>query len=107
MANSRIVNTPSQAIPQDGASHTQRTVGASAVSLIDHTLLADTTHVLLQFTDANCRVTFDGSDPTSIKGFVYLNGSTAYLTHSMAAAAKGIRDDATDVILEIQELNFR
>ena len=107
MANSRIVNTPSQAIPQDGAPHTQRTVGASAVSLIDHTLLADTTHVLLQFTDANCRVTFDGSAPTSIKGFVYLNGSTAYLTRLMASAAKGIRDDATDVILEIQELNFR
>lgn len=104
--SARIVNTPSQAIPQFGASHTQRTISNSAVSVIDHTLNADTTHVLVQFTGANCRVTFDGSNPTDTKGFIYLDNATAYWTRKMAQSAKGIRDDGTDVVCEIQELNY-
>jgi hypothetical protein len=107
MANAKIVNTPSQAIPQSGAPHTQVTVGSTAGALIGTlTLHAYTTHVLIQFTGANTRVTFDGTNPTTSKGFVYSDGSTAYLTRSMASAAKAIRDDSTDVVVEIQELNF-
>lgn len=106
MANSRIVNTPSQAIPQNLALHTQRTVSSTSVALINHTLQDQTTHLLLQFTGANCRVTFDGNAATSTKGFVYQDGATAYLTKTMASAAKAIRDDSTDVVVEIQELNY-
>jgi len=107
MANARIVNTPSQAIPQSGAVHTQRTVSSTSVALIDHTLQTDTTHVLVQFTAANARVTFDGSTAaTGTKGFVYVDGSTAYLTRRMALLALAIRDDSTDVVCEIQELNY-
>jgi len=107
MANAKIVNTPSQAIPQYGAPHTQVTVGLTAVALLGTlTLNADTTHVLIQFTGANARVTFDGSTPTTTKGFIYSDGSTAYLTRNMASAAKAIRDDSTNLIVEIQELNF-
>ena len=107
MANAKIVNTPSQAIPQYGAPHTQVTVSSSAVALLGTlTLNVETTHVLIQFTGANARVTFDGTSPTTSKGFVYSDGSTAYLTRSMASAAKAIRDDSTDVVVEIQELNF-
>lgn len=107
MANAKIVNTPSQAIPQYGAPHTQVTIGATAGAVLGAlTLNAATTHVLVQFTGANARVTFDGTNPTTSKGFVYSDGSTAYLTRNMASAAKAIRDDSTDVVVEIQELNF-
>ena len=107
MANAKIVNTPSQAIAQSGTTHVQRTVSGTAVSLINWTLNANTTHVFLQFTAANARVTLDGTtSPTTSLGFQYPEGSTAYWTRSMALNAKAIRDDATDVIVEIQELNF-
>lgn len=107
MANAKIVNTPSQAIPQDNAAHTQRTVSSTAVALIDHAFQGLTTHVLVQFTGATARVTFDGSNPTASKGFVFVDGATAYWTRSMALKAKGIRAGSTDVVLEIQELNFQ
>jgi len=107
MANAKIVNTPSQAIPQYGSVHTQVTIGATAGALIGGlTLSGNTTHVLFQFTGANARVTFDGSNPTTIRGFIYSDGSTAYLTRNMALVAKAIRDDSTDVVVELQELNF-
>jgi len=107
MANSRIVNTPSQAIPQAGAAHTQRTISSSAVSVLNHTLQAQTQHAIVQFNDADVRVTFDGSSPTASKGFLYVNGSTAYWTKEMLSAAKAIRTGSTDVVAEIQELNFK
>ena len=106
MANARIVNTPSQAIPQTGVSHAQVTIGSTAAAICS-SLNADTTHVLVQFTGANARVTFDGStDPTTSLGFQYPDGSTAYWTRTMALKAKAIRDDSTDVVVEVQELNY-
>lgn len=106
MANSKIVNTPSQAIAQDGAAHTQRTISGTAVSVVNWTLNGNTTHVLVQFNGAGCRVTFDGSNPTSTKGFLYNDGSSAYWTRQMALKAKAIRTATTDVTAELQELNF-
>ena len=107
MANSKIVNTPSQAIPQSGTTHTQRTISGTAEAIVNWTLNANTTHVFVQFTGANARVTLDGStNPTTSLGFQYPNGSTAYWTRQIALSAKAIRDDSTDVVCEIQELNF-
>jgi hypothetical protein len=95
MANSRIVNTPSQAIPQNGATHKQNTISSTAED------------VFVQFTGANARVTLDGStSPTTSLGFQYPDGSTAYWTRTQALKAKAIRDDSTDVVVEIQELNY-
>ena len=106
MANARIVNTPSQAIPQNSTTHTQVTIGGTAAAVCS-SLNADTTHVFVQFTGANARVTFDGStNPTSSLGFQYPDGSTAYWTRTMALAAKAIRDDSTDVVVEVQQLNY-
>lgn len=106
MANARIVNTPSQAIPQNSTTHTQVTIGGTAAAVCS-SLNASTTHVFVQFTGANARVTFDGStNPTSSLGFQYPDGSTAYWTRTMALAAKAIRDDSTDVVVEVQELNY-
>jgi len=107
MANAKIVNTPSQAVAQSGTTHRQRTVGGTAVALVDWTLNANTTHVFVQFTGANARVTLDGvTNPTSTLGFQYPDGSTAYWTRSLALSAKAIQDDSTAVVCEIQELNF-
>jgi hypothetical protein len=106
MANARIVNTPTQAIPQNSAAHTQRTISNSAVAVINHTLNTQSSHVLVQFNGADARVTFDGTNPTTTLGFLFVNGSTAYWTPTMASAAKGIRAGATDVVVEIQELNY-
>ena len=106
MANARIVNTPSQAIPQTGVSHAQVTISSTAAAICS-SLNADTTHVFVQFTGANARVTFDGStNPTTSLGFQYPDGSTAYWTRIMALKAKAIRDDSTDVVVEVQELNY-
>jgi len=94
MANSKIVNTPSQAIAQTGTTHTQRTISGTAAAIINWTLNANTTHVFVQFTGANARVTLDGStNPTTSLGFQYPDGSTAYWTRQIALNAKAIRDD--------------
>ena len=107
MANARIVNTPSQAIAQSGTTHTQRTISSSAANIINWTLNANTTHVFIQFTGANARVTLDGTtSPTTSLGFQYPDGSTAYWPVALATNAKAIRDDSTDVVCEIQELNY-
>jgi hypothetical protein len=108
MANSRIVNTPSQAIPQSGTTHQQITVGNTAAKLsASHPLSAGSTHVLLQFNGATARVTFDKvTDPTATKGFRYVTGTNAYLTKIMYESATCIREASTDVIVEVQELNF-
>ena len=106
MANARIVNTPSQAIPQSGTSHTQTTVSSSVVTPFS-SLAADTRHVMLQVLGATIRVTFDGTtDPTSTKGFEYIAGSTAYLTRQMALSLRAIRAGGTDATIESQQLNY-
>ena len=106
MPAARIVNTPSQAIPQSGTTHSQVTIGSTAAVILS-SLNADTTHVFVQFTSAGARVTLDGATtPTSTLGFQFPEGSTAYWTRSMALKANAIRDDSTDVVCEIQELNY-
>ena len=107
MANSRIVNTPSQAIPQYGTIHHQNTVSSTAELAVDWTLAADTQHVLVQVNNADLRVTFDGTTtPTASIGFRLTNGSCAYWTKTMATKAKAIREASTDAVIEFQELNY-
>ncbi len=108
MANARIVNTPSQAIAQTGTTHAQITVTNSSAALsASVTLAADTTHVLVQFNNANARVTFDGSTAaTSTRGFLYVDGSNAYWPRKMFEGARAIRTASTDVVVEVQQLNF-
>jgi len=108
MPNARIVNTPNQAIPQGGTTHTQITISSSAVNLSSSlTLNGGTTHVLIQPNGANVRATFDGSTaPTASKGFKLTNGSASYWTPQMFNDAQLIREGATNATLEVQELNF-
>lgn len=108
MFNSRIVNTINQAVPQGGTTHQQNTISSTAEAVLNFTLSAKTTHVLVQFNGADVRVTFDGvTDPTSALGFLFTDGSSGYWTREQAENAIAIRTAATDVVAEIQELNFR
>lgn len=107
MSNARIVNTPSQAIPQSGTIHRQNTVSGTAEFVVDWTLAVDTQHVLVQVNNADLRVTFDGTTtPTATIGFRYVNGTNAYWTKTMATKAKAIREASTDGVIEFQELNY-
>ena len=108
MQSSRIVNLPQQSIPQTGTAHRQRTISTTSIDLVNWTLAAGTTHVLVQFNNADARVTFDGTtDPTATKGYRYTDGTSALWSVDMVSEAKCIREAATDVIAEIQELNYR
>lgn len=108
MANAKIVNTPSQAIPQTGATHGQVTVGSSAAKLsATKAIDSATNHVLVQFNGATARVTFDDSTtPTASVGYRYPTGSSAYWTPQMYNAANCIREASTDVTVEVQALNY-
>ncbi len=107
MANARIVNTPSQAIAQDGTVHKQNTISGTAENVLNWTLNSNTTHVLVQVNDADLRVTFDGSTtPTASIGFRMPSGSCAYWTRQMMTKAKAIREASTDAVIEAQELNY-
>jgi len=107
MANARIVNTPSQAIAQNGTTHKQNTIGSTAENVLNWTLNSGTTHVLVQVGDADLRVTFDGATtPTASIGFRMPSGSSAYWTRQMVTTAKAIREASTDAVIEAQELNY-
>ena len=104
--SARVVNTPAQAFATQGTTHTQLTISSSAVNLLAATPSELTKSVLVQFNGADARVTFDGTTPTSSLGFLYTNGSTAYLSRKQAIAAKCIRAGGTDVVAEIQQLDY-
>lgn len=107
MPNARIVNTPSQAIPQNGTTHKQNTISSTAENVIDWTLAADTEHLFIQVNGADIRVTFDGTtNPTASIGFRFVSGSSAYWTRTLALKAKAIREGGTNAVIELQELNY-
>ena len=107
MPNARIVNTPSQAIPQNTTTHQQNTISSTAESVLNWTLNSGTTHVLVQVNDATVRVTLDETtDPTASLGYRMPSGSSVYWTRQMISKAKAIREESTDAVLEMQELNY-
>lgn len=109
MANALIVNTPSQAYPVDNSTHGQVTVSSTALVLKDeYTVPTGTTHVLVQVNGATARVTLDGTtDPDATTGFRYVTGSSAYWPILIWNKARAIREGSTDVVVEIQPLNYR
>ncbi len=105
--SAKVVNTPAQAFATAGTTHAQRTISSTAIALLASALNANTKGVIVQFNGADARITFDGStDPTSTLGFLYVNGSTAYLSTKMATSAKCIRSGGTDVVAEIQQVDY-
>ena len=107
MPNARIVNTPSQAIPQNTTTHQQNTISSAAEPVLNWTLNSGTTHVLVQVNDAAIRVTMDGTtDPTASLGYRMPAGSSVYWTREMVSKVKAIRETSTDAVLEMPELNY-
>lgn len=108
MQSSRIVNLPQQSIPQNGTIHRQRTISSTSIDLVNWTPAVSTTHVLVQFNGATARVTFDGATAaTASIGFKYTDGTSALWSIDMVTKVKCIREATTDVVVEIQELNYR
>lgn len=120
MANSRIVNTPAQAFPQDGTLHRDIYLGNTETVLdIDFIELSanggpinkNTTHVLFQISGGAANATFDGvSDPTVSsggKGFKYLDNTSAYMSIDMFRKIRIITQGSSTVRMQVQELNFR
>lgn len=64
---------------------------------------AGCTHVLVSFEDAQCRVTFDGSAPTTTNGHVVETGMWLVVTKPTAVAAKFIRTGAVSAAAHASE----
>jgi len=85
------------------------TVSTSVVDLLATALNEYTTHVLWDVQDANVNVTFDGNDPQPAGAFGHQIQATAngVWTREFAEACKLIREDSTDAIVHITELQPR
>ena len=114
MGNTRIVNTPSQAIPQRDTLHTTHSITNAAVvdfaDIFPSGVNSLTTHVLVQFYGGVVNATFDGAtDPTATAtgtGFRYLDNTSAYLRIDMLQKARFIAQTDT-VTIAVQELNYK
>jgi hypothetical protein len=67
-------------------------------------LHADTTHVFWSNETAPCRVTFDGSGPTTTNGHLINIGDSGVWSKAMAAAAKFIRTGAVSAVVSASQL---
>ena len=109
MANSRIMNTPAQAVSQKGTTHQQFTVAAVAGSLEtlgSFTFSSDTKHVVIQVNGATVRYTVDGSTTaTTTKGFRIDPGKEVYWPINWASRVSMISESGT-ATLELQETNY-
>ena len=65
---------------------------------------AETSAVYWTSEDAPCRVTFDGSDPTTTNGHIIPSGASGTWSVAMAAAAKFIRSTGTSAIIHASQL---
>lgn len=67
-------------------------------------LHASTLYVFWTSEDAECRVTFDGSAPTTTNGHVIPAGSSGIWSATLAAAAKFIRTGSTSAVIHASQL---
>lgn len=67
-------------------------------------LHADTTHVYVTLEDAQVRVTFDGSAPTTTNGHILNPYYAAYWPKARATAAKFIRTGATSGVIHCSQM---
>lgn len=80
------------------------TVDATAGGVQFAAFHADTTQVFWDCQDAPCRVTFDGSAPTTTNGHLIQPGDSGIWTKALAAAAKFIRTGATSGLIHASQL---
>ena len=80
------------------------TVDATAGGVQLAALHADTTHVFWSNETAPCRVTFDGSAPTSTNGHLVNIGDSGIWAKATAAAAKFIRTGAVSAVVSASQM---
>lgn len=100
MANSYITNL--YPVPNPGALDERLTVGASIVQFA--TTFDDLTrYIALDVQDADCFVTYDGSNPTTSNGHRLYAGRSYTWSKKAAQAAKMIRAGSTSSIIHASQ----
>jgi hypothetical protein len=102
----RISNQLATAVPQSGVASRAVTAGATASNLIVAALNVQTQGIYWTVTGANARVTFDGSTPTATNGHQIANGEEGIWSPILAASARIIRENGTDAVFYITEINY-
>jgi len=80
------------------------TVDATAGGVQFSAFHADTTQVFWTCEDAQCRVTLDGSAPTTSNGHIINAGDSGVWSKALATAAKFIRTGSTSAVLHASQL---
>jgi len=80
------------------------TVTNASIAFLPRDLNSATTHVLWQVNDADIRVEFDGNDATATTGVILFDKASTIWSRSLAESAKAFRNDATDAIITVYEL---
>lgn len=101
--NVRSVNLDSELMPLEGEGK-QVTVSNSAVSMGG--INESATHVFWSLSDAQVRMTLDGSDPTTSKGHLLNIGANGVMSRRQFVAAKFIRTGSVDGVLYIEPMQL-
>jgi hypothetical protein len=99
-----VLTTESTLVPNSTQADQRLTVDATAGGVQFTTLEGSTTHILWTLEDAQVRVTFDGSAPTSTNGHVLNAGDGGVWARGMAVAAKFIRTGGTSGVVHASQL---
>jgi hypothetical protein len=91
-------------VPNSTQADQRLTVDATAGGVQFEALHADTTHVLWSNEDAQIRVTFDGSAPTSTNGHIIEAGDSGVWAKALAVAAKFIRTGTSSGVIHASQL---
>jgi len=95
----------SEALRPNGTAADQRLTVDNTVGGVQFSAFAvGTSHVFWTSEDAECRVTFDDSAPTTTNGHVIAAGSSGVWTVEMAEAAKFIRTTATSAVIHASQM---
>ncbi len=93
--------------PMPGETDEQLTVDATAGGVqFSSTYNIRTKFVTFDVQDASCRVTFDGSAPTSTNGHILYVGQSYTWSIASAKAAKFIRTGATSSVLHATQMTY-
>jgi hypothetical protein len=81
----------------------QQKLAVSNVAVQFSGLSAACTLVYVSIESQPCRITFDGSTPTTATGHLYAAGTSEAWTKKQAAAAKFIRSGGSDAVVHATE----
>jgi hypothetical protein len=100
------LNAKHQLRPNPRGKHRAVTVSSKALVIkneLGEQLDRDTGYLLVQATDANARVTVNGTVPTASIGLQLKNGVSSMMSLDEFYKLRAIRESSTDVVLQIAE----